>query len=173
MWDVVKTGKTYRDTNYKVDGKRYCAVYVPLKDNNQVVGCVFAGQPTSDITNYIMQKVGTMLIVSAVVLILVGIVATFIAQSISKSIKRASVSVTKVAGGDLTVEVDKTVLKRQDEIGDMGRALETLIIKLREIVGSLAKSATDLGESGNSIDSMASQSSVACRRNQYSSRRDI
>ena len=36
-----------------------------------------------------------------------------------KSIKRASVSVTKVAGGDLTVEVDKTVLKRQDEIGDM------------------------------------------------------
>ena len=143
------------------DGKRYCAVYVPLKDNNQVVGCVFAGQPTSDITNYIMQKVGTMLIVSAVVLILVGIVATFIAQSISKSIKRASVSVTKVAGGDLTVEVDKTVLKRQDEIGDMGRALETLIIKLREIVGSLAKSATDLGESGNSIDSMASQSSVA------------
>ena len=87
--------------------------------------------------------------------------ATFIAQSISKSIKRASVSVTKVAGGDLTVEVDKTVLKRKDEIGDMGRALETLIIKLREIVGSLAKSATDLGESGNSIDSMASQSSVA------------
>ena len=161
VWDVVKTGKTYRDTNYKVDGKRYCAVYVPLKDNNQVVGCVFAGQPTSDITNYIMQKVGTMLIVSAVVLILVGIVATFIAQSISKSIKRASVSVTKVAGGDLTVEVDKTVLKRKDEIGDMGRALETLIIKLREIVGSLAKSATDLGESGNSIDSMASQSSVA------------
>jgi len=152
VWDVVKTGKTYRDTNYKVDGKRYCAVYVPLKDNNQVVGCVFAGQPTSDITNYIMQKVGTMLI---------GIVATFIAQSISKSIKRASVSVTKVAGGDLTVEVDKTVLKRKDEIGDMGRALETLIIKLREIVGSLAKSATDLGESGNSIDSMASQSSVA------------
>ena len=56
VWDVVKTGKTYRDTNYKVDGKRYCAVYVPLKDNNQVVGCVFAGQPTSDITNYIMQK---------------------------------------------------------------------------------------------------------------------
>ena len=161
VWDVVKTGKTFRDTNYKVDGKRYCAVYVPLKDNNQVVGCVFAGQPTSDITNYIMQKVGTMLIVSAVVLILVGIVATFIAQSISKSIKRASVSVTKVAGGDLTVEVDKTVLKRQDEIGDMGRALETLIFKLREIVGSLAKSATDLGESGNSIDSMASQSSVA------------
>ena len=161
VWDVVKTGKTYRDTNYRVEGKRYCAVYVPLKDNNQVVGCVFAGQPTSDITNYIMQKVGTMLIVSAVVLILVGIVATFIAQSISKSIKRASVSVTKVAGGDLTVEVDKTVLKRQDEIGDMGRALETLIIKLREIVGSLAKSATDLGESGNSIDSMASQSSVA------------
>lgn len=159
VWDVVKTGKTYRDTNYKK--KRYCAVYVPLKDNNQVVGCVFAGQPTSDITNYIMQKVGTMLIVSAVVLILVGIVATFIAQSISKSIKRASVSVTKVAGGDLTVEVDKTVLKRKDEIGDMGRALETLIIKLREIVGSLAKSATDLGESGNSIDSMASQSSVA------------
>ena len=161
VWDVVKTGKTYRDTNYKVNGKRYCAVYVPLKDNNQVVGCVFAGEPTSEITSYIMQKVGTMLIVSAVVLILVGIAATFIAQSISKSIKRASVSVTKVAGGDLTTEVDKTVLKRQDEIGDMGRALETLIFKLREIVGSLAKSATDLGESGNSIDSMASQSSVA------------
>ncbi|MFR2511290.1 MAG: cache domain-containing protein [Lachnospira eligens] len=96
--DVVKTGKTYRDTNYRVEGKRYCAVYVPLKDNNQVVGCI-CRTATSDITNYIMQKVGTMLIVS-VVLILVGIVATFIAQSI-KSIKRASVSVTKVAGGDL------------------------------------------------------------------------
>lgn len=161
VWDVVKTGKTYRDTDIKIDGKRYCAVYVPLKDNNQIVGCVFAGEPTSEITNYIMQKVGTMLIVAAVVLVLIAVVATFIAQSISKAIKKASVSVTRVAGGDLTTEVDKTVLKRQDEIGDMGRDLETLIGRLRKIVGELAQSAADLGESGNSIDSMASQSSVA------------
>lgn len=161
VWDVVKTGKTYRDTSLKIDGKRYCAVYVPLKDNNQIVGCVFAGEPTTEITNYIMQKVGTMLIVAAVVLIIVAIAAVFIAQSISKAIKKASVSVTRVAGGDLTTEVDKTVLKRQDEIGDMGRDLEALINKLREIVGNLAQSATDLGESGNSIDSMASQSSIA------------
>lgn len=161
VWDVVKTGKTYRDTSLKIDGKRYCAVYVPLKDNNQIVGCVFAGEPTEQITSYIMQKVGTMLIVAAVVLILVGIVAAFIAQSISKAIKKASVAVTRVAGGDLTTEVDKTVLKRQDEIGDMGRDLEALINKLRKIVGELAQSAADLGESGNSIDSMASQSSVA------------
>lgn len=161
VWDVVKTGKTYRDTSLKIDGTRYCAVYVPLKDNNQIVGCVFAGEPTTEITSYIMQKVGTMLIVAAVVLILVGIAATFIAQSISKAIKKASVSVTRVAGGDLTTEVDKTVLKRQDEIGDMGRDLEALIGRLRKIVGELAQSAADLGESGNSIDSMASQSSIA------------
>lgn len=161
VWNVVKTGKVYRDTNIKIDGKSYCGVYVPLKDNNQIVGCVFTGEPTSEITSYIMQKVGTMLIVATVLIVIIAIAATFIAQSISKAIKKASASVNSVAGGDLTTQIDKTVLERQDEIGDMGRDLETLILKLREIVGSLAQSASKLGESGNSIDSMASQSSIA------------
>ena len=161
VWDVVKTGKTYRDTSFKVDGKRYCAVYVPLKDRNQVVGCVFAGEPTSEITSYIMQKVASMLIVAAVILVIVAVVAFMIARSISQAIKKASVSVTRVAGGDLTTEVNAAVLKRKDEIGDMGRDLATLINELREIVVSLSQSATDLSESGNNIDSMASQSSIA------------
>ena len=75
VWDVVKTGKTYRDTSLKIDGKRYCAVYVPLRDNGQVVGCVFAGQPTSDMTAYILNKVVHMLIVGAGILIFVAVIA--------------------------------------------------------------------------------------------------
>ena len=161
VWDVVKTGKTYRDTSLKIDGKRYCAVYVPLRDNGQVVGCVFAGQPTSDMTAYILNKVVHMLIVGAGILIFVAVIALFIARTISVAIKKASASVTRVATGDLTTVVDPVVLKRKDEIGDMGRDLETLIGKLGEIVGDLTQSAKELSESGNNIDSMASQSSIA------------
>ena len=161
VWDVVKTGKTYRDTSLKIDGKRYCAVYVPLSDNGQVVGCVFAGQPTSDMTAYILNKVVHMLIVGAGILIFVAVIALFIARTISVAIKKASASVTRVATGDLTTVVDPVVLKRKDEIGDMGRDLETLIGKLGEIVGDLTQSAKELSESGNNIDSMASQSSIA------------
>lgn len=161
VWDVVKTGKTYRDTSLKIDGRRYCAVYVPLKDNGQVVGCVFAGQPNSDMTEYIMGRVVHMLIVGAVILLFVAVIALFIARTISVAIKKASASVTRVATGDLTTVVDSGVLKRKDEIGDMGRDLETLIGKLREIVGNLTQSAAELSESGNNIDSMASQSSIA------------
>ena len=161
VWDVVKTGKTYRDTSLKIDGKRYCAVYLPLRDNGQVVGCVFAGQPTSDMTAYILNKVVHMLIVGAGILIFVAVIALFIARTISVAIKKASASVTRVATGDLTTVVDPVVLKRKDEIGDMGRDLETLIGKLGEIVGDLTQSAKELSESGNNIDSMASQSSIA------------
>ena len=67
----------------------------------------------------------------------------------------------EVADGRLNIDVDNCVLKRGDELGQMGSALENLIQKLRAIVGGLKQSSDTLYNSGNSLDEMAGQSSAA------------
>ena len=63
--------------------------------------------------------------------------------------------------GQLNVTIDERILKRKDEIGRMGVAIQALLDKLREIVGQLKQSSNTLYTSGNSLDEMAGQTSAA------------
>lgn len=72
----------------------------------------------------------------------------------------AKKALLQVAQGDLNATVDVIVTRRRDELGQMGRAVEELIRRLRTIVGGLKKSSDTLYTSGNSLDQMAGQSSA-------------
>lgn len=161
VWEVVQTGKIYRDTSIVINGETYCVVYVPFMENDKVVGCVFAGQPTEYLNEIVAKKVINMLVVAVFVLIIVATVAFVIASSMAKAVKKASDAVLLVSEGNLDVQIDKSVTKRKDEIGEMGNALQNLVDKLREIVGGLLDSAQTLNTSGDDMNSMAEQSSVA------------
>lgn len=58
VWDLVRTGKIYETTNLTINNLPYAACYIPLEDNQgQVIGMVFAGQPSVEIQSYIGEKV--------------------------------------------------------------------------------------------------------------------
>lgn len=162
VWATVQKGDIYRTSDIVIFEKDYYAVYVPLTNaDGSVVGVMFAGRPCEDITEYINTKVSHLSALSVIVLLICLVVGYVIANGIAKATVATGKVLLAVADGKLNTDVDNCVLKRTDELGQMGMALEELVQKLRTIVGDLKKSSNTLYDSGNSLDEMAGQSSAA------------
>ena len=152
IWENVKSGTIYTTSHVDIDGTEYTGVYIPLKNfSGSVVGMMFSGQPRTDITSFIMNKIIALIVISLVVFIVV-IVGAF---SVSSRIANALISVNKVfislADGDLTGEVNPALLARKDEIGQMAKSVQVLIDKLHTIVTDLQSTAAALHSAGDSM----------------------
>ena len=161
VWNVVKTGKVYSTSDIKINGMKYVAVYVPIKEDGDVVGIVFAGQPREYIDDYVSKSLMQFTVVAVVVMLVVSVIAVGVARTISKSLLSVKEAIIKMSDGHLNIELDSGAMARGDEIGDIGRAVQSLIDKLRNIVIELEKSAMALNETGDTLDEMAEQSSKA------------
>lgn len=162
VWTTMEKGEVYKTSDIVIMDKDYYAVYLPLTESDgTVVGAVFAGRPSEDVTSYINKKVTSLIVVAIIILLICLSSGYVIAKSIANATIAAGSALLEIAEGRLNVDVDGCVLKRTDEIGQMGNAIENLINKLRSIVGGLKQSSDTLYNSGNSLDEMAGQSSAA------------
>lgn len=160
VWATVQKGKIYETTDITINGLDYVAVYIPLEDaSGKVIGVVFAGMPLTAVKEFISEKVGSFIVISVVMLIIVCVLGLLEASSMTNAIVKAKSVVEVLASGDLGAKVEQKVLTRGDEIGDMGRAVKGLKDKLNGIVGNLQKSANTLFEAGNGLEDMAKQCS--------------
>lgn len=160
VWSTVQRGEKYETTDIVINGLDYVAVYIPLEDaSGRVIGVVFAGMPLTDVNKFINTKVGSFIGISVIMLIIVCVLGVFEANHMANAIVKAKNVVGILASGDLSAKVDQKILARNDEIGDMARAVEGLNDKLNEIVGNLQKSANTLFEEGNGLEEMAKQCS--------------
>lgn len=162
IWETVKTGVTYTGSYIDIDGTYYTGVYIPLKNfSGSVAGMMFAGQPKTDITSFIMEKIITLVSVSLVVFAVVIIAALMISRRIAKALVSVNRLFVSLADGDLTIEVTPELLHRKDEIGQMADSVQTLINKLQTIVSNLQNTAESIHQSGEGMASTANQSSKA------------
>lgn len=162
VWDKVSKGEIYETSDIIINSKDYCACYIPLKNSDgSIVGMVFAGEPRTEIQEYINTKVTHIVAIGVIALVLVAAVGFMVARGISKCLVNTNKYLGQLSEGNLNVIVDNAVVKRKDEIGEMGNALNILIMKLRDIVEKLKVSSDTVYQSGNTLDDMASQSSGA------------
>lgn len=162
VWNTVQKGENYLTNDIQVLGVDYYAAYVPLTNTDgSVVGAVFAGRPCADVTSFIYAKVFAMLAASVIVLLLCCVIGLIVATRMARAMMSTANALNDLSTGNLAIEVDPAVRKRKDELGQMGVALETLIEKLRAIVGGLKQSSDTLYSSGNSLDQMGGQCSAA------------
>lgn len=162
VWQTIRAGNTYTTTDIVINDENYFACYVPLRNpDNSVVGIVFAGEPSRDVTEFIAGKTRNIGIVGVVILIFAALFGFGMARRIAGCLVSVRNSLRTLADGNLAVSVDPHVIKRTDEIGEMGSAMTQLVERLGEIVSGLKESADTLYASGTSLDEMAGQSSAA------------
>lgn len=162
VWEAVQQGQIYQSTNLVINEKNYYVSYVPLKNAaGKIIGMVFAGRPSEGIEKYITNRIRDFAFATVVMLLFAAAAGTIIANGIAKSLVKAKEALLKVSEGELNINVDAAILKRRDEIGDMGRTLESLIGTLKEIVGKLKQTAMQLQVTGNDLETMAASSGRA------------
>ena len=123
------------------------------------IASAYAEYKNTELQNNIRNTLLLSIIVAVIATVICVIYGVTTAIKIARATNSIKDTISRLAEGDLTTEVDEKILKRGDEIGDMARGTESFIKTLRDIVGHIQQSATSVLNSGDDLESMASQSS--------------
>jgi len=158
--EVLSSGKNYQATKLTINNQLYNAYYIPLKNaDGKTVGMIFAGEPSADLTKYINQKALGVTVIAIVIMAIATIFVVIFSRIIASAIKEAELAIIHLSKGNLQISLDEKVIRRNDEIGSMGRSLNTLIGRLQNIIGNIKNSSNILLKSGDSLESMAAVTS--------------
>ncbi|MDC7234209.1 MAG: Cache 3/Cache 2 fusion domain-containing protein [Spirochaetales bacterium] len=130
-------------------GKNYLTAYEPLMDyGGELIGILYVGIPVDEIYamgNRIKARVVIELMLVFLVLAVLGIgLGFFMSRRIAVPITRGVALTKEVSEGNLDVELPRTYLGRSDEIGDLARALDTMVGSLRKIFGDVRRSSDEM-----------------------------
>lgn len=158
---VINEGKNYETDSVTINGETYYAFYMPAVDSTgKCVGMVFAGQPATEASARINQSSMMILGIAALILVIALLVCIKIASAIAKVIIQTETLLSSLAEGDLNLTVNERILRRSDEIGVMGHAVQRLLEELQNIIGSIKKNTEALMRQGDNLEVMASQTST-------------
>lgn len=98
-----------------------------------------------------------MILIGVIAVILGVVFATIINKSIKVGINKGVDVATLIADGDVSIEFETEYLSRKDEIGDLSRALQKMVDKLREVVESMVAGANNIASASEQTSSTAQE----------------
>lgn len=152
---VLEDGEEYFSQNVSVNGTMYFGYYMPVYQSGEdqtPVGMVFAGIEKDKTLNSVLGTVFYMVII-VIVIAIAGIVGSgLLSSAIAKALNTEIACVEEVATGNLNVTINEKHKKRQDEVGDLSRAIARLLTDLRKMIGDINRSTDMLIESSDTLE---------------------
>ncbi len=133
--DVLRDGESCFYDNVIIRETTYFAYYAPLRNGDgQIVGILFVGKPAAEVHSQVSRALSPIVIVGVVTLILACLFSISYAGTFLKALYGLRSFFSQVATGNLTEELDPAVLKRGDELTELGRSALSMQHSLRNLV---------------------------------------
>lgn len=149
---VIDQGSEYFSENLVVDGHPHFAYYIPITQENEVLGVLSVVKDSKLIESIVVETVKELILFELIITALAIIILLLILRRISNYIHQASVALQDIADGDLTIEVNNKLLNRKDEIGQLGTSAILLRDKIREMMNNISDSIVTLSASADELD---------------------
>ena len=133
--DVLEGSKEAFYSSILVDNKKYYAYYAPLiNSDGSCFGMIFVGKTSAYVGGLIQRAVMPIIFVAIVAIIVTGLCTMSFSKHLVSAIRKTEDFLEKVTGGNLHAKLDPNVLKRSDELGEMGKHAIRMQKALRELV---------------------------------------
>ena len=164
---VLQDGEEYFSSAVSLDGTMNYGYYIPVYQkgtNTNPIGMIFVGTD-KEVKNATINSILRIVIFSVIAVVMVCIViAVIISMSITRSLKKGIGAVQKVAAGELGNPIDKTMLDRKDEIGDLAISIDTLQKALRDIITKIAQSTDKLACEADALGTTANETNSTMKQ---------
>ncbi len=136
---ALKAGNPYINKIYSaVLSSNAFKAFVPVPLGNSGINWTYSVViPEKEVMAETNQMVTLVVIIGFVGLLAAAFIIVMLSTSISNPIKAMCEVASKIAGGELSVNVDKKYQKRQDEIGDLSKDLQIMRDGLVETVSGI------------------------------------
>lgn len=133
--DVLDKADDMFYSSVMVEDESYFAYYAPLfAEDGSCIGMIFVAQPSANVERLIRSSITPMVVIAILVMILVALVTIHYTTGLVDTIKKIETYMANIAKGHLHDALDYEVLKRDDELGEMGRNAVRMQKSLRELV---------------------------------------
>lgn len=165
---VLQKGEDYYTDKIEINGENYYAYYKPVLDSGgKVVGMVFAGRPSKDVDAVIVKQTSSIAVIALVILIISIVICMILVKGIVRVVVYAEGMLGGIAEGELKIQLSGGAAKigeaarnRSDEIGMMINSMYNLVEELQRMVMNIKNTTANLMQSGESLETMASQTSM-------------
>ena len=134
---VLKGGEYYFSSSVSLDGTLNYGYYIPIYQkgtDSEPIGMIFAGVDKQAKDNTINGIILMVLLSVIFVMVACIVIAVIMSVSITRSLQKGISKVQKVADGELGSPIEEKLLKRNDEVGDLAKAIDTSQKTLQNIV---------------------------------------
>ena len=154
---VLKKGETYQNRNIEIFGTKYIVCYTPIyqENSNEIVGMVFLGTPQKTVSVIINKVRIQFLIVILCTVVFVAVIAYILVGRIVSALKKNMDILDSISNGSLHIEIERNVLSRKDEIGNLGKNILHLKESLRAIVKNIHTKSRELESKAVHIESVS------------------
>lgn len=135
MQDVQIANQIQFYDNAMINGKKYYACYHPLTNSDgTVVGMIFVGKPVETVRDIIQRSLNPVIIIGFISLVIASLISYSYAKYFLASLHKLKTFFQKTATGNLSVKMDPSVLKRNDELSEIANAAIVMQKSLRNMV---------------------------------------
>ncbi|TCT22637.1 methyl-accepting chemotaxis protein [Melghiribacillus thermohalophilus] len=129
--------------------------YHTIAGTNWKIGAVYSEKNLFELSRHLLQ---TVIIISAVAIVITFIVTYFISRSITNPLIRMKNEVNKVADGDLTANVN---IHSKDEIGQLATNFNQMVHNVKELIEHVNHSIEKVSESSESLSAISEETSAS------------
>ncbi len=129
-----KTARFY--DNVSITGVEYYAYYAPVmgKGGSECIGMIGVAKPATELKEGINKSVMQNLIVMFLAIAVTSVFIMLFANNLVTVVKYMLDFMKKLADNKLDAKLNAQVVQREDELGEMGRNLNSLQISLRRLI---------------------------------------
>ena len=133
--EVLEANQARFYSNVIINGRTYFAYYVPLTNSDgSVAGMLFIGKPVATVTEMVNTSIYPIIFVGILTLAIASIISFSYAKGVLNSLQKLKCFFSDVSTGNLNAELDKSVLKRDDEFSSIGYSALYMQNSLRKLV---------------------------------------
>jgi diguanylate cyclase (GGDEF)-like protein len=135
MTDVLQGGESQFYNRVLINGSSYFAYYMPeTNPDGTVVGIIFVGKPCREVNAAIQKSLYPLIITTVITMAIISLLQFLYTQKLVAVLQNIRHFLADVATGNLTAELDASVSRRSDELGDIGRSALSMQRSLRTMV---------------------------------------
>jgi len=153
MSKILESDKGMIETQF--DGEENLIFYQKIPSTGWTLGFVL---PQKVVYQPLKAIQATYMTITVIALILIFLVAWYLARQLTKSILKLAKSAEVVSDGNLATEIE---IASKDEIGQLGNSFKKMVENLRELIGHVANTSTVLGTSVEQMKISTSESTAA------------
>ncbi|MCL2230625.1 MAG: methyl-accepting chemotaxis protein, partial [Treponema sp.] len=159
MMDAITNSKTFIDVVQGDSGKKMMLVLEPFDLGRTETSWTAASIiPLSTVMKPVNDMMVVLIILSIVILIIITVIILIVAQSITAPLKKMEAVFEFIGNGDFTQTVEA---KTNDEIGNIAKALNITVGKIKGLIGTIKGESAELNDIGMELSSNMNETAAA------------